>query len=291
MRRSKGFTLVELLVVIGIIALLISILLPSLTRARQAASLLACQSNMRQVYHALLFYAGDNKGFLPFASQGVSGSWNNIPGNGTNGECYIVLSNYLGRTAGTGNPPDDSPNDPPLNKVFTCTEALPADPTNAWSPNYQRTLKFNLRAMPGYDQLTPGWVAEYPQRKLASINDSSRIIAFWDGAQFLNGWNMTTEPSVLRLDEWRYSYGHMFLDPVPAGNEWDNGHLTEPILGGPNADEPDTGSWYLTSIRYRHMRTQKDPRGSKTPVGFFDGHVEARGAKEMITRDFCLSHK
>lgn len=63
-REQTGFTLVELLVVIGIIALLISMLLPALNRAREAAQKVACQSNLRQVYQAALFYANDNKGWL-----------------------------------------------------------------------------------------------------------------------------------------------------------------------------------------------------------------------------------
>src|SRR5687767_6770489 len=62
--NRTGFTLVELLVVIGIIALLISILLPALNRAKDHANRVACMSNIRQLTTGYRMYSDDNRGWL-----------------------------------------------------------------------------------------------------------------------------------------------------------------------------------------------------------------------------------
>ena len=68
--RAAGFTLVELLVVIGIIALLLSILLPTLGRVRASSRTAACLGNQRQIAAAFQLYANDYRGRLPYESSG-----------------------------------------------------------------------------------------------------------------------------------------------------------------------------------------------------------------------------
>ena len=63
--RGSGFTLVELLVVIGIIAVLVSMLLPALNRAREQARSIVCQANMKQLLLAFNMYVSEHKGATP----------------------------------------------------------------------------------------------------------------------------------------------------------------------------------------------------------------------------------
>jgi prepilin-type N-terminal cleavage/methylation domain-containing protein/prepilin-type processing-associated H-X9-DG protein len=72
-RNPHAFTLVELLVVIGIISLLISVLMPALSKARQTAQAAVCASNMRQVSLAVLNYTIDNRGRFPYGGYAPSG--------------------------------------------------------------------------------------------------------------------------------------------------------------------------------------------------------------------------
>ncbi len=77
--RLAAFTLVELLVVIGIIALLISILLPALGKAQKAAKTVQCLANLRSIGQMMGLYASQNKGYIP-GSATTSSSFLYTPG-------------------------------------------------------------------------------------------------------------------------------------------------------------------------------------------------------------------
>lgn len=91
-KRRSGFTLIELLVVVAIIALLISILLPSLSRARELAKRAVCSANLRGIGQGMHIYANDNEEWFPHSAYNEGGGPAAPNGHG------IYYVNWLSRT-------------------------------------------------------------------------------------------------------------------------------------------------------------------------------------------------
>lgn len=224
-RLASGFTLVELLVVIGIIALLISILLPALNKAREQANLVQCQSNLRQIGQAIFMYTGDNGGSLPWGfydaslnfTNGTQITWSST-GAQEQAESFwsILIQPYMSKA---GSNFVDNANMGGLisgvRQVFICPDA--PQPTYPQSGSTITQYVCHPRLMPWsawwadecasasggppVDPITHAYLLPY---KIAHIKRSSEIAMIFDASLIFDpvaGWNVDqTIPVAERLD-------------------------------------------------------------------------------------------
>lgn len=136
-RRLRAFTLVEMMVVVGLIAFLIAMLMPALTRSRQQAQTVVCKSNLHQIGLEMTIYANTYKGWLfPV--------WNYNPGP------HSPINEYV--TLGT----NWAPNHRWPVFFFSYTHPDPDSlPYSAWNGTYDPPTSWTLPAAPNYDADPP----------------------------------------------------------------------------------------------------------------------------------------
>jgi prepilin-type processing-associated H-X9-DG protein/prepilin-type N-terminal cleavage/methylation domain-containing protein len=193
-RNVAGFTLVELLVVIGIIALLISMLLPALNKARQQANLIECQSNLRQIGMAIFTYTSENRGYTPavwvdYEPAGLPNA-SNQQGGGyytTFADTLTLMTAHHATVNFPGAPgavmaPDQYDWEPSQDSgIFQDVDV----PSLAWYPHACAYVG-NIRALGAlylWDNLVgnAGFSA-WPQRQYSSIQHSAQVMIVWCGA-------------------------------------------------------------------------------------------------------------
>jgi prepilin-type processing-associated H-X9-DG protein/prepilin-type N-terminal cleavage/methylation domain-containing protein len=154
LKRMRAFTLVELLVVIGIIALLISMLLPALRKAREAANMTACASNIRQVMLAFRFYADDWKDYVAFGEG--SATWY------TEWPTLMVNLKYIGKDS-DGN----------YSGILRC----PSNYRPFGDSVYRTHFALNYRH-------TFGWTGANATQKWSDVRHASTTVMFCDGYDY-----------------------------------------------------------------------------------------------------------
>lgn len=289
--RLRGFTLVELLVVIGIIAVLISVLLPALNRARMQASNVQCMSNLKQIGIAIELYVNTNKGKLPY------GDWNGnrLDGSDPSGapnraaRWVSLLQNTLNNKAGASwtEQATDGGATSSLRDLFFCPDGSPGreKSANSSGATYYGCHPILMPFL--YVNSNVGKFEWYGMGRIytkSEVKRSAEIVLIFDTSIRYDAanqvWNQVSEiPVAVNIDRGRATRGGLNSDTYRANDDTSdldpnssveiqpniNGALQSPFAGKLNADVEQNPH----NFRFRHFRD------TGLNALMLDGHVES----------------
>jgi prepilin-type N-terminal cleavage/methylation domain-containing protein/prepilin-type processing-associated H-X9-DG protein len=320
--RPAGFTLVELLVVIGIIALLISVLLPSLQKARQAAASAACLSNEHQIGLAVVQYVAEQHGLLPYgygyASKTLGGgSWNTPTWTWADTLTMLIGSKKTQNDNGPEYGSQSSWDSANLGSMAYDYSGMFHDkdlPGGGWADR-ANDYEANPRMMPDitmvdqYAQSVTGAAANtyyLGQRKLASIHNSQSVMMVWCSGVYVSagtdqgGGNLGYE-----LDGSNIATTMSLTYPPPPSWSWAAGAVVNRIALGHNPGATGGVSSYSGGDNMPSLRRENiDSAGSYINAAdmrfrhksntscnalFTDGHCESRLLGTVYGRDVFVN--
>jgi prepilin-type N-terminal cleavage/methylation domain-containing protein/prepilin-type processing-associated H-X9-DG protein len=293
----RAFTLVELLVVIGIIAVLIGVLLPVLAGVASRGRDLKCQANIRSQLQMILTYAAENKGSLPYGWYYNIGNSHTPPydwerGPGSNGQLTTVFS-IISRMSGKQYRGDDIfaadvPGSPEARAntapFLRCPEAEQVLPHIC-----SYVVQFVAFITPVYERVRvphPGAIQDRPAKTrdlfpfTILVHDTAVVPGMIDDVGYVTDADVDAQRMWIGAATPQYRY-YDFSDPfasLPPGAFGNN----KPVAMGTNwknIDPPATRADGFNTFPYQGNLRFRHNKNTSINVGYADGRVESSPAK------------